>query len=167
MAVSTIPLTSAVSGTLPLANGGTATTGAPAFSVYNGSNFTVATGNWVKVPFNTEVFDTNNNFNTSTNRFTPTVAGYYQVNTRVVSSGYTTDQTILAFWKNGSEFQRLMQIPNSTQSSICPMGSALISMNGSTDYLEVYVLQFSGSSQTFLGNYPAESWFNGSMVRSA
>jgi hypothetical protein len=139
----------------------------PAFSAYPSGNQSVSSGTWTKVTYDTEEFDTNNNFASS--RFTPTVAGYYQINARVVSSGYTTNQTALSIYKNGSESsgKRLNQIPNGTASSLCPMGSALIYMNGSTDYLEIYVYQNSGSSQTFLGSYSAEAYFQGFLVRTA
>ena len=54
----------------------------PAFSVYLSSNQTGVTNSTsTKIQFNTKVFDTNSNFDSSTNyRFTPTVAGYYQLN---------------------------------------------------------------------------------------
>ena len=137
----------------------------PAFSAYPTSNQTVTNSTWTKINFGTEEYDTNNNFASS--RFTPTVAGYYEINARVVSSGYTTNETILSIYKNGSESKRLGQIPNGTASSLCPMGSVLISMNGTTDYLEIYLIQTSGLTQTFLGSYSAEAYFQGFLVRAA
>jgi hypothetical protein len=139
----------------------------PAFSAWPSANQSVSNSTWTKITYDVESFDTNNNFGSS--RFTPTVAGYYQINARVVANGFASAQTILSIWKNGSEStgRRLMQIPNSTSSSICPMGSALIFMNGSTDYIEVYIFQNSGSTQSFLGNYPAEAYFEGSLARAA
>jgi hypothetical protein len=42
---------------------------------------TITSNTFTKVQINTEEFDTNSNFDSTTNyRFTPTVAGYYQVN---------------------------------------------------------------------------------------
>jgi hypothetical protein len=46
------------------------------------------------------------------------------------------------------------------------MGSALIYLNGSTDYIEIYIFQNSGSSQSILGTYSAEAYFQAVMVRS-
>ena len=137
----------------------------PAFSAYPSGNQTISNATFTKVTYDTEEFDTNSNFASS--RFTPTVAGYYQVNARVVFNGFALSQTILAIYKNGSESKRLGQIPNSTSSSVCPMGSALIYMNGSTDYLEIYIRQDSGTSQTMLGSYAAEAYFQGFLVRTA
>lgn len=58
----------------------------PAFSAYRGGpNQALTTGTYTKVQLNIEEFDTNNNFDSSTNyRFTPTVAGYYQFQGRLV-----------------------------------------------------------------------------------
>ena len=58
----------------------------PAASVRLSANPTVATGTWTKMQFNTEVFDTNNCFDTSTYAFTPNVAGYYLFTASVFSS---------------------------------------------------------------------------------
>jgi len=137
----------------------------PAFSAYPSLSQSVSNSTWTKITYDTEEYDTNNNFASS--RFTPTVAGYYQINARVVANGYATNQTILSIYKNGSESKRLNQTPNSTASSVCPMGSALIYMNGSSDYLEIYINQSSGSSQTFLGSYSAEAYFQGFLARAA
>jgi hypothetical protein len=53
----------------------------PAFSAYQSSGQTLSSATATKLNFQTEEFDTNNNFDSTTNmRFTPTVAGYYQVN---------------------------------------------------------------------------------------
>jgi len=56
---------------------------APAFVAYyntGGSGTLITTNTWTKVPFNTEVYDTANCFDTTNYRFTPSVAGYYQIN---------------------------------------------------------------------------------------
>jgi hypothetical protein len=136
----------------------------PTFSAYPSANQTITDSAWNKVTYDTEVYDTNSNFASS--RFTPTVAGYYQVTARVVFDGFALGQSILTIRKNNVEEKRLMQIPNSVSSSVCPMGSALIYMNGSTDYIEIFVFQNSGSSQAILGSYSAETYFQAVMVRS-
>lgn len=52
---------------------------------------------WQKANFNTEVFDTANEFNTATNRFTATKAGFY----RVTASIHTTSQSNSQFYSVG------------------------------------------------------------------
>ncbi len=122
----------------------------PAFSGYmsNGaSNFSVTTNTATKVPIDTENFDTNSNFDTSTYRFTPTVAGYYQVNGQVAlaaTSGIT--QTAAYIYKNGSAITTTFL---STTNNTRLVTSALVYMNGTTDYLELYGLVAATSSPVF------------------
>jgi hypothetical protein len=80
-----VALATQVSGTLPVANGGTGlTAGGPTFSVYKSSTQTISHNVDTKITFDTEDFDTNNICSNST--FTPSVAGYYQVNAQALSS---------------------------------------------------------------------------------
>ena len=103
---------------------------APAFSVYLSANQTVTTTVVTKVSLNTKTFDTNTNFDASTNyRFTPTVAGYYQFNASIYGGASGGSQTlqVVYFYKNGSLYST-----GSVQSSttnVCGSGSVLISMN--------------------------------------
>jgi hypothetical protein len=124
---------------------------APAFSAYLSSSQSVSTGTWTKVTINTKEFDTNSNFDNVTNyRFTPTVAGYYQVtaNSNWSSAVITS---VCSIYKNGSEFKRGNQGGTASASSNGNSVSALIYFNGSTDYVEMYVLQYQGSSVSLSG----------------
>jgi hypothetical protein len=68
--------------TLPAASGEVMVSGnMPAFSAYPNSQQTLSATTYTKILFQTEEFDTNNNYASST--FTPTVAGYYQVSTAI------------------------------------------------------------------------------------
>ena len=139
----------------------------PCFSAYNNASFTASNGVNTKVPFNTIEWDTNSNYDTTNYRFTPNVAGYYQVNGRVTAGTMSGGQVILYIFKNGGEIRRFGQRPTATGVSQCPEGSGLVYLNGSTDYIDAYVYQSTGSTQTFLGNYPAESYFQATLVRAA
>ena len=133
----------------------------PAFSAYQTSGTTLPTSTMTKILFQAESFDTNNNYDTSTSRFTPTVAGYYSVSA-LVAMAASAGTLVLNFYKNGS----LHKAGSSTGSaSSWASGTALIYMNGSTDYLEVYVSQ-SAASQT---SYPVAeyTWFSGFLARAA
>lgn len=142
--------------------------GAPACKVYNSGNFSVANGTFTKVPYNTRDFDTASAFDTTNNRFLPLIAGYYQVTARATAGSVsTTGQSAGSIYKNGSEYLRGLQIANSANASICPMISALVYLNGSTDYVEFFAYQSTGGSVTFLGGYSAESYFEAAFVRSA
>lgn len=59
------------------------------FFAYQSSTISRADGNTYTVPFNTEVFDTNNNYNPATGEYTVPVTGYYQVNANLQIWGGT------------------------------------------------------------------------------
>jgi len=150
-----------------------ATAAAPAFSAYANASQSV-TGNVVtKVALQAENFDTNSNFDSTTNyRFTPTVAGYYEFNAQVYLVGtITTVQFALSIYKNGNLAERLVDInPSSSLSangSSVFGGSSLIYMNGSTDYVELYGYYYLGTCTFSQNSGTITSRFSGSMVRSA
>jgi len=129
----------------------------PAFDATADGTQVVGSGTYTKILFPSETFDTNNNFASS--RFTPTVAGYYQINTCWSIS--TTSETVVAIYKNGAIFRYLFDLTMTTlytQSS-----SLLMYLNGSTDYIEVYAYQSSGSNKSPTSG----SYFSGSFVRAA
>lgn len=134
--------------TLPAATGTVMVSGnMPAFSAYGGSSYSITSGVDTKVRFNNKRFDTANCFDSTTNyRFTPNVAGYYQVN--YIARFGATAPTIayVMLFKNGSLYivgNQIMGISGGTNFDL--PASELVSMNGTTDYLEVY-LNVGGSS---------------------
>jgi hypothetical protein len=135
----------------------------PAFSAFPSSGQTVATGTWTKVLFQNEVFDTNNNFASS--RFTPTVAGYYQMNGLVYFSTMTSSWGTIQFYKNGLPYSYGSDL-NGTTNGMHLFISNLVYLNGSTDYIELYVYQGSGVNRD-TGNAFVDNNFSGSMVRGA
>jgi len=153
-----------VLGTSPTITGATitvASTANPTFSAY-GNAQSMPNATWTKINFETEEFDTNSNFASS--RFTPTVAGYYQVNAGIYF-GFTTGSATISVYKNGSEYKRGSANAGVTGGTM-PIATSLVSCNGTTDYLEIYLYQNTGSSQSSNGG-GATQYFNGSMVRSA
>ena len=139
-------------------------TGTPAFSAYyTGAGQSVITNTFVKLILNTEEFDTNNNFDSTTNyRFTPTVAGYYQINGQIAFTTWVAGGE-LAIFKNGSQFKNGNNANNTAWATV----SAVIYFNGSTDYVELYIAQTSGSTQTSTATSVANNYFNGALIRGA
>lgn len=134
----------------------------PAFSAYQSSTQTISANTWTKVQFQTEEFDTNNNYDNTTNyRFTPTVAGYYQVNAVVTPSSANTAMAV-AIYKNGSQFKRGNSISNVAGDGVTI--SVLIYMNGTTDYIEAY--WFTGTTQTPSADL-RYTYFQASLARGA
>jgi hypothetical protein len=105
--------------------------------------FSIPSGAWTKISLNTEMHDTHNQFDPSgpNYRFTANQAGYYQVNAQIVIEDATNNSKILcAVYKNGS-IEKLMGrgTVSATSGEFAGFGgSAVIYMNGTTDYLELY-----------------------------
>jgi len=155
-------VTTADSGTITqgMIGSGVATTG-PAFSAYIGSGQAISPSTLTKIQFNTERFDTNSAYDSTTNyRFTPLVAGYYQVNIGILS-GNSID-TVLILYKSGSEYGSSEGYAPSF--SARPRYATLVYMNGSTDYLEAYT--YIGGSNTLTAGI-ISSEFSAVLVRAA
>jgi hypothetical protein len=154
---------------LPDSNGTiltTATAGVPvngpAFSAYGTTaqqNVTASVA--TKVQLNAEAFDTNGNYDPTTNyRFTPTVAGYYQIN--YAAYPYTTITHIIAYlYKNGAG----ITFNQAFGGAASAVGSCLVYMNGTTDYLELYA-SLTGTTPAIF-NRADLTYLNGFLARSA
>ena len=133
----------------------------PTFSAYASANQSLSSGANTKILFDTEDFDTNNNFASS--RFTPTVAGYYQLNSNVRPNN-TNQEAGICIFKNGNGFRNGSNVAPNVGSQNGTIVSALVYANGSTDYFEIFV--YVGSAATTSGNFQS-TWFNGVLVRAA
>jgi len=141
---------------------GVAGTG-PAFSAYQSTAQTFTNATFTKINFQTEEFDTNNNFASST--FTPTVAGYYQISGGLYMAT-TLGLVLIVAYKNGSAYKRLAG-SSTPANGTHTYGSCLVYCNGSTDYIELYGYQNSGSSATVPFAQSDLIYFQGAMVRAA
>jgi hypothetical protein len=141
---------------------GVAGTG-PAFSAYKSSNQTgISANTWTKAQLNVEDFDTASCFDNSTNyRFTPNVAGYYQINGNV-SGNNSTAYMGTAIYKNGSLYTRTW---SDNSQGMTAMVSAIIYFNGSTDYVELY--GYMSDAGTFYSAGERGCFMSGAMVRAA
>jgi hypothetical protein len=154
--------------TLPAADGVTMVSGnMPAFSAYNSANQTLTNNTWTKVNANIEVFDTNSNYDNVTNyRFLPTVAGYYQVNASVrVTATVSILLTVVGIYKNGTSFVECVAPPFASSFSNANV-SAVMYLNGTTDYIELYAYSSATGTITLDTNL-GQTFINASMVRAA
>jgi hypothetical protein len=157
----------------PVPAGGSAL--APAFSAYGNAIQSISNNTATKIAYNTSVFDTNSNYSTANARFTPTVAGYYQVNCVVNAGLVLVTQLVLYIYKNGAVYQNVVSDYNGgaaivTNSSRILNGSSLVYLNGSTDYIEIYIYASNGGGSTDVNGYSARpdvNYFNAVMVRAA
>lgn len=134
-------------------------TGGPAFGAYASTATNTATNTFTKLVLVTEEFDTADCYDNSVYRFTPNVAGYYQINGQVASAGYTQ---LVSVYKNGSEFKRGAFAASVVNTNV----SVLIYLNGSTDYVELYWYQSSGATVNSATGQEL-TWFNGFLARPA
>jgi hypothetical protein len=166
--ITTIPTTGGNTITVPASTGTMALTSqlpvvvaGPAFSAYL-STGSVVTGSaaWLKVPCNTKEFDTASCYDNATNyRFTPTIAGYYQVNGCVQNTSGANGQYI-SIYKNGTIFKK----GSANASADTSVVGALIYLNGTTDYVELWSYN---SPQTFFVAGASSTYFQASLVRTA
>jgi len=143
-------------------------TAAPTFRAYQNSAQNISTAVITKVTFDTENWDTNNNFASST--FTPTVAGYYQVSGCIAfnaTSGINSN-TLCTIYKNGSRFKDgNLSGAGSAGTLFYSVVSALVYLNGSTDYVELWGLLGGTGTLTFSVNSGTNSYFQAVMIRGA
>ncbi len=152
--------TIAIPSGVTIANSGTATgfggDMTPAFEAYLSANQSTNDATDTKVPVNTEVFDTDGCYDNSTNyRFTPTTSGKYFVYalTAMDTSAGNMRNAQTFIYKNGSELVRSFVNFHSSSGDdgegASPTISTIIDMNGSSDYLELYVNGDTVSGSTF------------------
>jgi hypothetical protein len=127
----------------------------PAFSA-NGTT-SIVSSTLTTLTFATEIFDTNNNF--ASNTFTPTVAGYYQINFGMSYASAPAGQAYCQLRKNGTFYSNAVQSSGGYLTS--HTGSVLVYMNGTTDYLTVVCAQFGGTTIS------ADTVINGCLMRAA
>lgn len=158
-----IDLTANVFNILPIGGGGTGVAALPEFFVHKGgTNQTgIVTATFTLITWSTEVIDSHSDF--ASNRFTPTVAGTYLVALMVLWTAAGDQAYIVpAIYKNGTIYAAGTARASGTGEQSCNV-LAFVAMNGSTDYLEAYGFQGSGSNKDISGN-TAGTFFGGARI---
>lgn len=146
--------------TLPTTGGNLLSDGKPCFSTYIGANQSISAATFTKVNFDTVVFDTTLDFNTTADRFVPSVAGYYQVNALVSFGAASGNSGFITLYKNGLAYIRSSRTGLSVEFAVNT--SAVVYMNGTTDYIEVYV--YSAVASTLTGGISTLSCFQAYLI---
>jgi len=137
----------------------------PYFLATKSSSQSVSDGSWVKITMDSEVLDSGGMFASS--RFTPTVAGIYSI---TISAGLgganntTWYQGDIAIYKNGSGYASFGADDSGNFGKLKAITvTTLVSMNGSSDYLEAY-----GNMNTTAGGGPSISpaHFSGFLIKA-
>ncbi len=132
----------------------------PVFKAYASTATSLTNLDFTKVILATEVFDTNSNFSSST--FTPTVAGYYQINATVSTT--TSPSGLLAILrKNGADDS--YGSGQVSTSGLRSTVSDIIEMNGTTDFIELFAYHFTGSSVN-TQSISGATYMSGCLIRS-
>ena len=141
----------------------------PAFEARLSTNQSITNLTATKVQFDTEIFDTDSCYDNTTNyRFTPTVAGKYFAYSTVtgrdaLTGTFNISQVNIDLRKNGSTLRLISFYYNALAVTFPLFVSGSIDMNGTTDYLEIFVTfrssnsaataAYSDSQTTYFGAY--------------
>jgi len=118
----------------------------PIFEVAKSSAQTLASSTVTKVTWNQENFDVGGNF--ASDKFTAPIAGKYHMNALVTMSTIIAGAGIGLIWyKNGSVFRNGHHQSTEINITFALQASGVFDLSAS-DYLELFIFQGSGSSET-------------------
>lgn len=130
----------------------------PAFSAYAAAGTSIPNAVETKVTFGTEEFDTNGSYDTALSRWTPGVAGYYQIEATVWFAAPAMADLQVLIRKNGANIAvgvfGTLRAANVTRTLYL----------SATDYVEIFAYQASGGSRSSGSGYL--SHFGGALVRA-
>lgn len=139
----------------------------PVFSAYlTGTQSVNSSTTPTKISLNGEEFDSDSTFDSTTNyRHTPTVAGYYQYTGRVHFVSAASGLCGSSLYKNNAAFKLGQYVPLNSGSSMGCVVSALIYMNGSSDYVDLRGFQTSGGAINVGASNAFNTYLQGVLVR--
>jgi hypothetical protein len=142
----------------------------PCFSVTSSVQQSIPDQTNTLLQFNSIEFDTNDYYNTSAYSYTPKIAGYYQFNWIVATSGVsaTTSEIIGLLYKNGGLYSVGSDCAYSQHHYNVSTGATLVYMNGTTDYVQMYIRVFFNGGSVCIFNHGLSQFpvhFSGFLVR--
>ena len=160
-----------ITGILPISKGGTNSSKLPCFCVSKTTFQTLPNATFTLLTWNQKEFDTDAYFSTSTSRFAPGVAGYYLFTWNVLLDTIPVQQTwntdyITELRKNGSYWAWGCLMETSILHWNMSTGTAIVYLNGTTDYVDLWVKQTTGASLNCSQDPSILSRFSGFMVRA-
>ena len=136
----------------------------PAFVSYGNAFVTASNATQTKIVYAVSAYDSNSNYSVGNSRFTPSVAGYYQINAQAQCAGSAIGAFLISIFANGTQLVQGNYTPLSTIGP-CIQVNAIVYLNGSTDYVEIYGYQSSGGNLS-IGANSYQITFSGSLVRA-
>lgn len=139
--------------------------GVSSFKVHrNDVNQSIATSSTIKILWNTEEFDTNNDYDLDNNWFKPTVAGTYILNINATMGSLNTSQYLMVYiFKNGQAYSMTHIYSSGSNATIRVNLTDIVAADGVNDYFEAYVYQNSGSAKNLFGTSTQTS-FSGARI---
>jgi len=121
-------------------------------------------GTWTLIPFDAETFDTDSDFDLTADRFTPTTAGKYYVYGQCCASANSGNLSAsgVRIEKNGSvevKSQKEFRSGDLSADVDYQFVAAIIDMDGSSDYLELWGLVNAFSGTYRLAGYTTNVFF--------
>lgn len=136
----------------------------PAFAAYLTNAQALTSNVTAKITQDTEEFDTNSNFASS--RFSPNVAGYYQINAQArFAATATAGACFMSLYKNGGEYRRCDA--GTLGAAMVRSISTLVYLNGSTDYIEMFGYVFDNGGAPSVVSGAANTFLNGCLLKKA
>lgn len=141
----------------------------PVFVAYRStSDQSITDATATEVVFNTAEADSHSSFNTATGRFTPTRAGWYQINSTVrgVSTANDIVNAQIQLRKNGVNYKfGDVFLTSATAQLVSLTVSGLVFLNGSTDFVSIYLFVDTAAGTITIPAGQTDTWFDGVYIR--
>jgi len=130
-------------------------TNTPSFMVKQTGTQNISSATWTKVQFNSEVFDTNSTFDSSSNyRWTPGVAGKYFMYLGLTIDDLADSKRIYTkVYKNGSGVAESLTISSSGRTAKYSNNTSFIDIADADDYYEGWIYHDIGSAEELRTDY--------------
>jgi hypothetical protein len=148
---------------MTITEGGVPLLKVPAFSVSTDTTASFTNGTLRKIPYDTVEFDTHSWFDTVNNRYTPQIAGYYSFSVTATGTGTSATFFVAQVFKNDVSYINLWRSRVATSSSQTFTGSTMLYLNGTTDYVEIFIRVDASSGVA----YTTPNIFSGFLVGGA
>ncbi len=121
------------------------------FRLFHGSVQSIPSGAFTILNWASKDFDPDNEFDLNTNRFQPSTAGYYQINVEGAITGLTTQELIVAIYKNETRISGTGRTAASSNLGLSV--STVIYLDGVADYVTGRISHNFGSNRNTTSGY--------------
>jgi hypothetical protein len=146
---------------------GTLSIEGPSFSAYQNAATSLTNGSVLSLIYGFEELDSSGCYDPVAGRFTPNVAGWYQVNVLATLDTLTSGSMfVLAIVKNSAVYRWGCNVLTNANAFATSCGTALVFCNGTTDFIGVAASQVSGGTLSTKVDSSARSHFSAFLVKA-